>query len=351
MSFSKQEEIRDIERKSSLLKSAIDQTIKNIEEYKEEVGMASKKEIYIEKSSNSESISFSSKTIEQVSNGVEKLDLVTENKQNVENSDIKLITNGLDSIQQESKPSDKIAKEVNNNLVNGDVTDKVLNDVEKHVEDIKKIVKNTDNIANITEINKTEVQNETIKNDDNELKEVTQLDDSKDIINENKTAKNNNISEIKTEIESESTKIYNKELGQVIESDLKKDNVNIKSEINTTDIVEDVIKKSDSVEISKDITVTQEPGNEKREIEEETKKLEENIKESTSIEAVNENKVETSDVDLEVRETLKEAESKIDPLLIVKPVEFHPENIRSSVSPRNVPVLVRYFFLVNEQNS
>lgn len=34
-----QEYIREIERKSSLLASAIDQTIKSIEEYKEEVGI------------------------------------------------------------------------------------------------------------------------------------------------------------------------------------------------------------------------------------------------------------------------------------------------------------------------
>ncbi|KAH9635906.1 hypothetical protein HF086_002466 [Spodoptera exigua] len=39
------EEIREIERKSSLLASAIDETIKSIEEYKEEVGIESKKEV------------------------------------------------------------------------------------------------------------------------------------------------------------------------------------------------------------------------------------------------------------------------------------------------------------------
>ncbi|XP_050556612.1 titin [Spodoptera frugiperda] len=42
--FSK-EEIREIERKSSLLASAIDETIKSIEEYKEEVGIETKKEV------------------------------------------------------------------------------------------------------------------------------------------------------------------------------------------------------------------------------------------------------------------------------------------------------------------
>uniref|UniRef100_A0A2A4K1Z5 PDZ domain-containing protein n=1 Tax=Heliothis virescens TaxID=7102 RepID=A0A2A4K1Z5_HELVI len=39
------EEIREIERKSSLLASAIDETIKSIEEYKEEVGIDTKKEV------------------------------------------------------------------------------------------------------------------------------------------------------------------------------------------------------------------------------------------------------------------------------------------------------------------
>ncbi|XP_063899230.1 titin [Helicoverpa armigera] len=40
-----EEEIREIERKSSLLASAIDETIKSIEEYKEEVGIDTKKEV------------------------------------------------------------------------------------------------------------------------------------------------------------------------------------------------------------------------------------------------------------------------------------------------------------------
>ncbi|CAB3252217.1 unnamed protein product [Arctia plantaginis] len=41
------EEIREIERKSSLLASAIDETIKSIEEYKEEVGIETKKKVKI----------------------------------------------------------------------------------------------------------------------------------------------------------------------------------------------------------------------------------------------------------------------------------------------------------------
>lgn len=44
-----QEEIREIERKSSLLASAIDETIKSIEEYKEEVGIDTKKEVTVQK--------------------------------------------------------------------------------------------------------------------------------------------------------------------------------------------------------------------------------------------------------------------------------------------------------------
>lgn len=43
-----QEEIKEIERKSSLLASAIDETIKSIEEYKEEVGIDTKKEVKTE---------------------------------------------------------------------------------------------------------------------------------------------------------------------------------------------------------------------------------------------------------------------------------------------------------------
>ncbi|CAH1642822.1 unnamed protein product [Spodoptera littoralis] len=76
-----EEEIREIERKSSLLASAIDETIKSIEEYKEEVGIETKKEVKKEvkvqefkeeKISKSYKESYTSEEI--IKNGFDELD-------------------------------------------------------------------------------------------------------------------------------------------------------------------------------------------------------------------------------------------------------------------------------------
>nr|XP_049695611.1 titin homolog isoform X1 [Helicoverpa armigera] len=74
------EEIREIERKSSLLASAIDETIKSIEEYKEEVGIDTKKEVKTQEfkeekitKSYKESYSKEVKT-ESIQNGFQEID-------------------------------------------------------------------------------------------------------------------------------------------------------------------------------------------------------------------------------------------------------------------------------------
>nr|XP_053622281.1 titin-like isoform X5 [Plodia interpunctella] len=56
LSYLRKEEILEIERKSTLLASAIDKTIKSIEEYKEQVGMETKKDVELEESTFSSKI-------------------------------------------------------------------------------------------------------------------------------------------------------------------------------------------------------------------------------------------------------------------------------------------------------
>ncbi|KAJ0184372.1 hypothetical protein K1T71_000795 [Dendrolimus kikuchii] len=314
-------DIREIERKSSLLKSAIDETIKSIEDYKEEVEMESKKEIKIEKSSKTESITFSSKSTEEVSNGIEEkldktgrpdekksepiseeVDSSAEKTNQIESSDVEIITNGLDKAEslQDTKANEESLKEEKIDLPNGDIIENSLKEVEKHVDDIKKIVQNTDNIANLTETNKIQADTKSFEIEKNESIEIKETDIKEAIVNENKEIK----------IESDNT--------------------------NTAEDVAEIVDKN-SEEVSKEEIKTQEVSSENLKTEDVTQKSEEVSKEIEQV--AKENKDETSEVDLEVKEVLKDAEVKLDPLLVIKPVEFHPENIRSSVSPRNVPVL------------
>ncbi|CAG9790656.1 unnamed protein product [Diatraea saccharalis] len=112
----KKEEILEIERKSSLLASAIDETIKSIEEYKEEVGIDTKKEMKTEENSKSETTV--SKKVEELKtckretnlyNGYAKIDSVTYN--GTENHDSK-ISDEWNHIDKQVKDSNEKLNEL-----------------------------------------------------------------------------------------------------------------------------------------------------------------------------------------------------------------------------------------------
>ncbi|KAJ0169440.1 hypothetical protein K1T71_015027 [Dendrolimus kikuchii] len=229
-------DIREIERKSSLLKSAIDETIKSIEDYKEEVEMESKKEIKIEKSSKTESITFSSKSTEEVSNGIEEeldktgrpdekksepiseeVDSSAEKTNQIESSDVEIITNGLDKAEplQDTKANEESLKEEKIDFPNGDIIENSLKEVEKHVDDIKKIVQNTDNIANLTETNKIQADTKSFEIEKNESIEIKETEIKEAIVNENKEIKiesdNTNTAEDVAEIVDKNSEEVSKE--------------------------------------------------------------------------------------------------------------------------------------------
>ncbi|XP_022832044.1 calponin homology domain-containing protein DDB_G0272472-like isoform X2 [Spodoptera litura] len=103
-----EEEIREIERKSSLLASAIDETIKSIEEYKEEVGIETKKEVKKEvkvqefkeeKISKSYKESYTSEEI--IKNGFDDLD--TKIEEMLEQCNTMTVENKTDSDNPENE--------------------------------------------------------------------------------------------------------------------------------------------------------------------------------------------------------------------------------------------------------
>ncbi|KAF9417234.1 hypothetical protein HW555_005636 [Spodoptera exigua] len=103
-----EEEIREIERKSSLLASAIDETIKSIEEYKEEVGIESKKEVKKEvkiQEFKEEKVSKSyqeSYTSEEIKNGFDEID--TKIEQMLEECN----TMSIESTNKTDSPSENV---------------------------------------------------------------------------------------------------------------------------------------------------------------------------------------------------------------------------------------------------
>ncbi|XP_063836074.1 golgin subfamily A member 6-like protein 22 [Ostrinia nubilalis] len=112
-----EEEILEIERKSSLLASAIDETIKSIEEYKEEVGIETKKEITVTEETKKE---HTTKSIEEHVSTTEVIKS-TSDQPIIYNGFAKVETkvyNNADSrIDEEWKKIDEQVKESNENLV------------------------------------------------------------------------------------------------------------------------------------------------------------------------------------------------------------------------------------------
>ncbi|CAD0207099.1 unnamed protein product [Chrysodeixis includens] len=117
-----EEEIREIERKSSLLASAIDETIKSIEEYKEEVGIDTKKEVKMqqfkeEKISKSYQESYSKEVkVETSTNGFQEID--TKIEEMIKNCDALAIEEAKESSNEVKKEREEriIPVEVSNGI-------------------------------------------------------------------------------------------------------------------------------------------------------------------------------------------------------------------------------------------
>ncbi|KAL0809078.1 hypothetical protein ABMA28_012708 [Loxostege sticticalis] len=135
----KKEEILEIERKSSLLASAIDETIKSIEEYKEEVGIETKKEVKEEIKIEHSSKSFKENTVskkEVITTSIEQ-PIIYNGYAKVET---KVYNNVDHKIDEEWSKIDEQVKETNDKLVqlsNGlDIKENgISNGIESEVED------------------------------------------------------------------------------------------------------------------------------------------------------------------------------------------------------------------------
>ncbi|XP_028156940.1 titin-like [Ostrinia furnacalis] len=114
----RKEEILEIERKSSLLASAIDETIKSIEEYKEEVGIETKKEITVTEDTKKEHTS--KKSFEEHVSTTEVIKSTSDQPiiyNGYAKVETKVYNNANSKIDEEWKKIDEQVKESNENLV------------------------------------------------------------------------------------------------------------------------------------------------------------------------------------------------------------------------------------------
>ncbi|RVE46415.1 hypothetical protein evm_008949 [Chilo suppressalis] len=157
--FAKKEEILEIERKSSLLASAIDETIKCIEEYKEEVGIDTKTETKTEKFSKTEKTV--SKTIEEHK--------TSKQEPNVESQPI--IYNGY------AKTETKVYNSIQNN-------DSKMDDEWNHVDE--QVKSNNEKLSELSvkiEREKKEKDSKIeTRPEKNELLETTSMPNSKELV-------------------------------------------------------------------------------------------------------------------------------------------------------------------------
>lgn len=308
-----QEEIREIEKESSLLATAIDRTIKSIEEYKQEVGIETKEEINQE---TSKSELTSTKTITEhkiISEIIQNGDVSSEERLELDAANF---TSEKEHTEIEKQPEE-----------NGSLTNII--DVNENLSKLKTDIKINMHIdippqvpSTKTDDHKTDTENEEPTEEiEIKPKEVKELE-----IKEVVETKSYGIAEVNNEAPDKPEKV---DITNTNEEKLNNDTntsdtlkveveiLPIKVEETQFSSIEEIAKTKENI-IENNVSFCQSEGKQ-NEV------------------ANNGNKVENVEIGKE--------EEKIDYLQYVKPVKFDPEAIKSLRST-SVPILQVHFFVM-----
>ncbi|KAG6464709.1 hypothetical protein O3G_MSEX014683, partial [Manduca sexta] len=312
-----------MKRKSSLLASAIDETIKNIEEYKEEMGIESKKHV-------TEETHVKRTTVEQKTTIIENGDVkevkveskeIIENGEEVKINGERVRQNG--EVAEEDESVDKVDKTEEVNMLNGDAA--------KESETVAKNGVNEENVGIVQEQNGDVVEE---KPKDSGSVEITEL-------------KEEEIKEV-----TESKEVISDTTPEDIVTVKKTETKEIKTEIKESIKVKTTVKKGEKDEGDREVeAIAKEVEKLAEKVEEESVKVEKTEKAEKETPAEKEVKTETSEkkesekrsesVEITKTEFAKKIgkEEDVDYLKLIKPVKFDPEAARSQRSTPVPPVL------------